>query len=772
MANNKSRYTFIEFIQNYSIRIPLIQRDYVQGREYTDEKKLEKRQEFIRLLMDALKDGKVYHVDFIYGSPVQNQKSGTGKSFFIPLDGQQRLTTLFLLHWILISKSTRDESDKIELLSKIGDFSYETRLSSAAFCTKLTSNLIPELENGNVKKVISDQPWYSSDWDYDPTICNMLSMLEAMNTMLECKYKSFIDIMLDNALSTDSSITFDLLDMKEYALTDGLYIKMNARGKELTNFEHWKALFIQLLEDNYKDEGLKDIFTDKIEHDWANLFWDYVKDDGTKYPVIDDCFMSYFHYLTNIFYYSYIYPQQGEKKIEYIETVEQIYSVYKKPNCIDILFKSLDFLSVVGRIDSPFFEELFRHGNEKKDDDRIRLFSKGRINLLQRCIITQENEDFDIYEKSLLYAVIRYCTNHCITTVTPELKKYVRVIRNLLINTSQFIQAQVNLISNLRITEFESYNRVIESLASNINVADSLVESITGLGGKNAASIEKEKLGLSERNLICWLEDMPFCRGNISALKYLLNYPSDRIIKTISLFNEATDAEKVRLLIASGYYGMGIGWCSYGYRYFFGKDGRWNVVFTRDAENIGIALKAFADADCSIETYINNNIPTEHGFRYYALKYGEFVRSAGYWQNINDLNSYYYFAVNGEDFDDLDMISLKSYSKSPLLAYHTEPMASIVLWKLIEEDPVTFGNNRLRNCNIYAEKASLTYFKNEEVIFSLKINNRKWQLEQVNNLPEDLQNKYHIEDNYLDECDGLDLVMVAIAFIKEYISRI
>ena len=262
MANNKSRYTFIEFIQNYSIRIPLIQRDYVQGREYTDEKKLEKRQEFIRLLMDALKDGKVYHVDFIYGSPVQNQKSGTGKSFFIPLDGQQRLTTLFLLHWILISKSTRDESDKIELLSKIGDFSYETRLSSAAFCTKLTSNLIPELENGNVKKVISDQPWYSSDWDYDPTICNMLSMLEAMNTMLECKYKSFIDIMLDNALSTDSSITFDLLDMKEYALTDGLYIKMNARGKELTNFEHWKALFIQLLEDNYKDEGLKDIFTD------------------------------------------------------------------------------------------------------------------------------------------------------------------------------------------------------------------------------------------------------------------------------------------------------------------------------------------------------------------------------------------------------------------------------------------------------------------------------------------------------------------------------
>ena len=126
MANNKSRYTFIEFIQNYSIRIPLIQRDYVQGREYTDKKKLEKRQEFIRLLMDALKDGKVYHVDFIYGSPVQNQKSGSGKSFFIPLDGQQRLTTLYLIYryMSIASNGWLVKSPRFSLI-------YETRTKSA-----------------------------------------------------------------------------------------------------------------------------------------------------------------------------------------------------------------------------------------------------------------------------------------------------------------------------------------------------------------------------------------------------------------------------------------------------------------------------------------------------------------------------------------------------------------------------------------------------------------------------------------------------------------
>ena len=86
MDTKKTRYTFMEFVKEYSIRIPLIQRDYVQGHDFTDKHKLEKRQEFIHLLMNALKSGHAYHVDFIYGSSIQNKATHAGKIFFIPLD--------------------------------------------------------------------------------------------------------------------------------------------------------------------------------------------------------------------------------------------------------------------------------------------------------------------------------------------------------------------------------------------------------------------------------------------------------------------------------------------------------------------------------------------------------------------------------------------------------------------------------------------------------------------------------------------------------------
>ena len=89
--------TFESFIkENKSIEIPIIQRDYVQGRGLTIEEQ-DKREAFVTKLINAITDDKVKrcHLEFIYG--VKNE---TSKSF-VPLDGQQRLTTLFLLHWVI-----------------------------------------------------------------------------------------------------------------------------------------------------------------------------------------------------------------------------------------------------------------------------------------------------------------------------------------------------------------------------------------------------------------------------------------------------------------------------------------------------------------------------------------------------------------------------------------------------------------------------------------------------------------------------------------------
>ncbi len=77
---------FSDIVTENRIEVPVIQRDYVQG---LDEKKAKR---FLEALQAGI-DGEGLHLDFIFGSK-KNGENGTGK--FIPIDGQQRLTTLFL----------------------------------------------------------------------------------------------------------------------------------------------------------------------------------------------------------------------------------------------------------------------------------------------------------------------------------------------------------------------------------------------------------------------------------------------------------------------------------------------------------------------------------------------------------------------------------------------------------------------------------------------------------------------------------------------------
>ena len=79
-----------------SVCIPIIQRDYAQGSE--EEKEV--RKDFLQAILAALVKPEgdpslPFNLDFIYGT-VEEEKR------FLPLDGQQRLTTLFLLHWYLV----------------------------------------------------------------------------------------------------------------------------------------------------------------------------------------------------------------------------------------------------------------------------------------------------------------------------------------------------------------------------------------------------------------------------------------------------------------------------------------------------------------------------------------------------------------------------------------------------------------------------------------------------------------------------------------------
>ena len=118
-----------------AIVIPIIQRDYAQGRYEEDEV----RTNFLTSLKSYLTDGQrdSHDLDFVYGNLNADNE-------FIPLDGQQRLTTLFLLHYYLSIHDNQyaDFRSVFVTLDNQSRFLYQTRLSSTDFCNALINNPI------------------------------------------------------------------------------------------------------------------------------------------------------------------------------------------------------------------------------------------------------------------------------------------------------------------------------------------------------------------------------------------------------------------------------------------------------------------------------------------------------------------------------------------------------------------------------------------------------------------------------------------------------
>jgi hypothetical protein len=273
--------------KGYNIEIPIIQRDYAQGRISTQEV----REMFLDALLEYLEQNIPNRdLDFVYGSLITN-----GTTNFIPLDGQQRLTTLFLLHWYLANISgNTDLLKKVMTVNGKSKFTYETRTSSSEFCDALMSNeidinklLAPDKgQKNSLSKTIKNFGWYYLSWKFDPTIQSMLTMLDALHTKFVNKPEFF-----DRLINTENPIiTFLFLNLKDFKLTDDLYIKMNSRGKPLTPFENFKAKFEQHVSeiepnnirqfklkfgDTVKTVSFKEYFSHKIDTEWANLFWNY-----------------------------------------------------------------------------------------------------------------------------------------------------------------------------------------------------------------------------------------------------------------------------------------------------------------------------------------------------------------------------------------------------------------------------------------------------------------------------------------------------------------
>jgi len=250
--SEKKLDTLFQLLDTYKVEIPIVQRDYAQGRQDEHTKMVRE------ILLADIKSAILYKtqpldLNFVYGK-VENNK-------FIPIDGQQRLTTLFLLHLYAFY----NDDSKTKLMLK---FTYETRSSSRRFIEELTERRISVFTSAlSPSKEIADAEWFVSSWKHDPTIQSILVMLDKIKTTF-----SDIEDIAERLLNNEyKPIVFKFLDMKDLGMEDSLYIKLNARGKPLTSFENFKARLIGRLEKLLPDFARN--FEKCFDVEWADLFW-------------------------------------------------------------------------------------------------------------------------------------------------------------------------------------------------------------------------------------------------------------------------------------------------------------------------------------------------------------------------------------------------------------------------------------------------------------------------------------------------------------------
>jgi len=591
MCNNESQLrpniTLKKLLSEKKIVIPKIQRDYAMGRVNNEE--TEKRIDFLRDIYFHAKDGTDMVLDYVYGN---TKTDSDGNESFYPLDGQQRLTTLWLIHWYLLVKTGLIQKEEY---SWIKNFSYETRASSSKFCNKIC-NLRKEdydalkKEDVCVRDYIVQQHWFYSEWIQDSTINSMLRTISGdndTNNRSDCIEGVFINDTNNGGTSLKSllencitKIKFNLLEISETQLpfTDDLYVKMNARGKRLTNFENFKADLITSI-DNDRN------YSARIDNEWTNVFWKS-RDDKNS---IDDSFFLFI----NSFVLNKLIEKSGFKNEDNIGKDDTIKYFFKKLYTKDktnghiITYTRFEeyskYLSLNNEL--PEIDRLLdfidKHANNisiksiDEDDDNTNETDDDQITLDDFNWIPTRDKDgkLEITQKYRVYLYSLSCFLNRVEWKTDNTEQksiienynlWYRVIHNIIensgISTVDAMISCMKMIHGLSL-QLDSKNTNIYEILSNYVNADKLLnDKLNNDFNSNAntedssASIRMEQLKeeVWKAYLICkktWSEELiseaenwEFFNGSI---RFLLRNENGLYIDDLNSFNNKLEKAKI-----------------------------------------------------------------------------------------------------------------------------------------------------------------------------------------------------------------------------------
>ena len=631
-----------------SITIPTLQRDYIYGAG------TEKTETVLNNILDTFKkafeSGQEETLDFVYGSESKAKE-------FMPLDGQQRLTTLYLLHYYaaLIAKYpegyTKDDEEKN--FATLNKFSYATRNCTIAFCNQLLITKYREVRevvlnsDEGAENVISE---YLKDLDdfrgsfyTDPSVMSMLVVLDRIHQKF-CG----MDYLWERLTSDDCPINFYQLDFGIFDLSDDLYNKMNSRGKPLTGFEIFKAKMHKQIKKQDKQKA--DNIAIKLDTDWMQYIWEtlgYTQDLKTVDP-------AYMWFLKNMFrFFDYV---SGHRKQQFDKLDD---------NCLLANMSSSWRVRAMENVFDTFASKSEAIPNTIREDYN---------GFIAECV----KSDMHNNRMLLLYAI--YLGLFYALEENEFIYRY-RHVRNVTNNSSDIIREDFMYLLLVDVTHLMQGKLLCMATPQKLN--------------NNSWVEEQEKDRPREVwNRLFIYEDITEINGTLNAFAAGLNENKSldlgnadfvdkltaRLEKAARFFSETSLEEHDRrsVLLSLGSYAIAK-YKEPQYRYFGVIKGSWQnfTGYHRydECQNIMNVIDKI-DLSRSITSYVGDtsNVTTEN-WRYYAIKYAAQITVA---YRKPDYGYMYFFGVDAmSPYDDqkgyLDVAILQS-------SYYS---SSNVVWKML-----------------------------------------------------------------------------------------
>ena len=260
------------FSGEYSIVIPDMQREYCWPSVVSSINNKNLVQNFVSDLLNSDKNQTVQlGLLYAYESP---------KNDLQLCDGQQRITTIYLLLGYLCNRVQKPETKEAikqflvcETVYNRNRLKYAIRETTLHFLNDLVENYYLTNEGSNEEntaKFIKEQDWYFNEYDLDPSIQNMLLALQDFETFKEHLDDDFAYFLLNK-------IEFLFFDMVNRSYGEEQFVVLNTTGEPLTKTENLKPQFLGdlnqddvIFENNTKTE--LGYYADLWE-EWETFFW-------------------------------------------------------------------------------------------------------------------------------------------------------------------------------------------------------------------------------------------------------------------------------------------------------------------------------------------------------------------------------------------------------------------------------------------------------------------------------------------------------------------